>query len=281
MGGSFAKAVRQYVLCGPSGKGRILACDANAASLSRAKEEHIIDGAFPKEKVSALLSESDIVFVCLYPKDTVEFLRANKGAFKSGSIVIDISGVKRYIYSSLKDLVREDTDLILIHPMAGNEKEGFSASSGEVFNGRNCVIIPHSGNRGENLNLIKSLISALGFSRIVETDPSTHDRKIAFTSQLCHVIASALVDSAEDDKITAFGGGSFEDLTRIAMINAPLWTELFLENKDDLLSHIENFEKSLDEIKAFIQTDNARSLTAFLENVRTRRTSMSSMDIKV
>lgn len=281
MGGSLAKALREYVLCAPKASGRILACDANGASLAKAAEERVTDGSFRKDEVPEMLKLCDIVFVCLYPKDTVEFLISHKMAFKSGSAVCDISGVKSYIFSQLPRLVRDDVDFVLLHPMAGNEREGFGASSGEVFNGRNCVLIPHSRNKPETLELFRSLITALGFSRIVETDAATHDRKIAFTSQLCHVIASALVDSAEDDRITAFGGGSFEDLTRIAMINAPLWTELFLENKQNLLSHIENFEASLDEIKGFIKKDDAASLTDYLENVRRRRIRMSSMDIKV
>ena len=82
-------------------------------------------------------------------------------------------------------------------------------------------MMPLEHTDAEDLRLFKCLITAMGFTRIVETDANVHDHKIAFTSQLCHVIASALVDSAEDTEVTAFGGGSFEDLTRIALINAP------------------------------------------------------------
>ena len=130
----------------------------------------------------------------------------------------------------------------------------------------------------ENLELFKQLVSLMGFTRIVETDAFVHDHKIAFTSQLCHVIASALVDSAEDSKITAFGGGSFEDLTRIAMINAPLWTELFLANKKELLAHISSFESSLSKLKNFIQNGDAASLEKTLTEVREKRISMGRID---
>ncbi len=125
--------------------------------------------------------------------------------------------------------------------------------------------------------MLKSLAADIGFTRIIETTAKIHDHKIAFTSQLCHVIASALVESAEDTEITAFGGGSFEDLTRIAMINAPLWTELFIENKEDLLHHIEVFEKSLNHFKKSIIEDDSTTLMRSLEKVRPRRIDMARL----
>ena len=140
--------------------------------------------------------------------------------------------------------------------------------------------MPLKESKKENIDLFKSLVTEIGFSRIVETDGRVHDHKIAFTSQLCHVLASCLVDSAENSDVTQFGGGSFEDLTRIAMINAPLWTELFLANKNELLSHIESFENSLTTLKNFIKKDDAPGCESYLENVRTKRLEMSRIDVK-
>ena len=124
---------------------------------------------------------------------------------------------------------------------------------------------------------MRGFVPAICFSRIAETDCDTHDYKIGFTSQLCHVIASALVESAEDPEITAFGGGSFEDLTRIAMINAPLWTELFISNKEKLVEHIENFEKKMEEFKKDIQNEDSEALKAILEDTREKRIRMGSI----
>ena len=95
------------------------------------------------------------------------------------------------------------------------------------------------------------------------TTAEDHDKMIAFTSQLCHVIASALVDSAEDTNVTAFGGGSFEDLTRIAMINAPLWTELFIADKKELVNHISEFQASLETLKAAIENEDSEKLNGY------------------
>lgn len=131
--------------------------------------------------------------------------------------------------------------------------------------------MPYPHTKEENIKILKSIIYKIGFTNIITTDYKTHDHKIAFTSQLCHIIASALVESAEDTEITQFGGGSFEDLTRIAMINAPLWTELFLANKTELLSHIESFEKSLNKIKLQIENSEEKKLQENLELVRSKR----------
>jgi prephenate dehydrogenase len=119
------------------------------------------------------------------------------------------------------------------------------------------------------------LIYRLGFARITVTTAEDHDRKIAFTSQLCHVVAAALIDCEDDMSITRFGGGSFEDLTRIAMLNVPMWSELFLENRTELLSRIAEFEGSLDALKTLIARKDRPALEERLAAVRDRRTRMA------
>ena len=118
-------------------------------------------------------------------------------------------------------------------------------------------------NKPENVELLKQVITKMGFSKITLTNSDDHDNKIGFTSQLCHVVASAMVESAENDEITSFGGGSFEDLTRIAMINAPLWTELFISNKEKLVAHIQNFKDKLTQMENLIQNQDEEALKEF------------------
>ena len=277
MGGSLAKAIRGNVLGAPAAKGRILGYDINVASLEQAASQHIVDAVYDTQGVDKMLAQCDVVYVCLYPHATVQFLKEHRAAFKSGAIISDISGVKALLFANLGDIVREDTDFIPGHPMAGSEREGFAYSSGDIFQNHNYILMPLEHTRPEKLALFRSLISAMGFTRIVETDAHVHDHKIAFTSQLCHVIASALVDSAEDTGVTAFGGGSFEDLTRIAMINAPLWAELFLANRDELLLHIDKFMHSLESLRGYIADGSSADIEAYLENVRTRRVAMNTI----
>ncbi len=272
MGGSVAKAIRSSA----DTQDKIYALDKNDESLSAALTSKIIDKAFTPSETKQMLAEADMIFVCLYPAATLGFFREHKNNYKNGAIITDISGVKHELAVNMEEIRPANAHLILGHPMAGGEKEGFAASKGEYFINHNYILIkPKEGYEDQAaVEKLRSIITKMGFSRITEVDADTHDNKIGFTSQLCHVVASAMVESAGDPEITSFGGGSFEDLTRIAMINAPLWTELFLANREKLIAHIENFESQLDNIKKLIETQDANGLQSLLQDVRNKRIQM-------
>ena len=276
MGGSIARSIRENILNEKSSSGKIYAFDINQTSLDLAKNENIIDQGFSKDDVKNMLQLCDVVFICLYPKKTIEFLKENKENFKNGSVITDISGVKS-IYDNMEEVFPTNADFILGHPMAGGEKEGFANSNENYFINHNYIIIPQERNKLESIKLMENLVTAMKFSRITKTDCKTHDEKIGFTSQLCHVVASAMVESAEDSSITSFGGGSFEDLTRIAMINAPLWTELFLSNKVALLKHIKSFISKMQEFETLIQNEDEQQLEDLLKDVRKKRIEMNEL----
>ena len=277
MGGSFAKSIRQNILSQNGAAGRIFVCNRSTSCLSMALEEGVADAAYTADKAGEMIAECDVVFICLYPHATLDFLKMHRADFKTGSIVTDISGVKGIFERELPSILRDDVDFIIGHPMAGGEKEGYANSDARFFVNHNYILCPSERNKSQNLDFMRALVLALGFSRITETSCDTHDYKIGFTSQLCHVIASALVESAEDSAITAFGGGSFEDLTRIAMINAPLWTELFIANKEKLVSHIEHFQQKMDEFKNAINAEDKEALKSLLEDTREKRLMMGSI----
>lgn len=277
MGGSIAKAIRERILCRSGAEGKIYVCNRSTACLTQALAEGIADKAFTSAEYEKMLPECDFVYVCLYPQATIDFLEKNREFFKSGAIVTDISGVKGIFEKSLPSILRPDVDFIIGHPMAGGEKEGYANSTAKMFIDHNYILCPIESNRPENLELMRNFISEIGFTRITETTCDIHDYKIGFTSQLCHVIACSLVDSAKDDQITAFGGGSFEDLTRIAMINAPLWTELFVSNREKLVDHIENFENQIEKFKNAIKTKDTAKLMSLMEESREKRIKMGSI----
>ena len=276
MGGSFARAIQENILEVKEATGKIYACDRNEYSLKEALKYSVIDEGFSPENVDEMLKNCDVVIICLYPALIVDFMKEHKTAFKKGAIVTDISGVKAIYKNHFDEFETDNYDFIVGHPMAGGEKEGFVAAKGEYFKNHNYLLLPRSTNKPENLNLLRELIYSIGFSKITDTDIDTHDYNIGFTSQLCHVVASAMVLSAPNDEITAFGGGSFEDLTRIAMINAPLWTELFLENKDKLLPHIKNLGDQLKLFEEMIQNDEREKMEDVLRNVRLHRQAMQA-----
>ena len=276
MGGSVAKAIRSNIISHEDSDGKIFALDKNNESLFAALTSGIIDRAFTPSETKDLLGQADMVFICLYPAATLDFLKEHKSDFKNDAIITDISGVKHELSLAFDEIKPSNAHLILGHPMAGGEKEGFAASKGEYFLNHNYILIkPDNGYEDQAaVEKFRKIIRGMGFSRITEVDADTHDNKIGFTSQLCHVVASAMVESAGDPEITSFGGGSFEDLTRIAMINAPLWTELFLANREKLVAHIENFESQLDNLKKLIETQDANGLQSLLADVRQKRIAM-------
>lgn len=269
MGGALAMGIRKQ------NPDKICAFDINEEVLEDALSKKVIDwGVSEPEGIRQILKESDLVVICLYPQLALDFILEYMQDFKQNAVITDITGVKKLLVDHLKGVLREDLDLILGHPMAGSEKEGFGNADDSIFKDRNYILVPQPENRPENLAFIREIIRNLGFVNIVETTAEIHDQKIAFTSQLCHVIASALVDSEDDLHITDYEGGSFGDLTRIAMINAGMWTELFICNKEALVDQIEKFENSMDTMKKMIQAEDSAGLTEILSNVRKKRITM-------
>jgi prephenate dehydrogenase len=267
MGGAVAMAL------GKLAPARLLACDPDAGAAGAALAEGVIHEAFTD--AAAMLGRCDLVYLCINPSALLGFMDAHMNDFKSGTLITDIAGVKGNIVKVMEVKLRGDLDFIPGHPMAGSEKGGYAQAHKCDFRGKNYILTPLKRNKTENLSYLKDLIRRMGFGRITVTTPEDHDRKIAFTSQLCHIIAASLIDCEADTEITRFGGGSFEDLTRIAMLNVPMWTELFLENKKELLARIGRFEESLDAIRALIAADDRAALEARLGAVRERRLAMT------
>jgi prephenate dehydrogenase len=270
MGGAFALALRKADF--PRGA-RILACDTDRQTLTAAKADGVIDEGFHAPR--RMLPQCELVFLCLAPRAALGFMKTWMGLFRSGALITDIAGIKRPICEGMEESLRGDLDFIPGHPMAGTEKNGYPHAKDCVFRGRGYILVPLKRNRPENLAFMKEFIRRAGFTRIVETTWENHDRKIAFTSQLCHLIAASLIACQTDTAITRFGGGSFEDLTRIAILNAPMWTELFIENSAFLLEQIQKFEKSLKALKTLIAGGEEQKLLAALAAVRGRRAEMA------
>lgn len=272
MGGALAIGLRKQ---GPK---KIFGYDIKPQVIEKALSQGVIDdGVTDSQGLQKMLVQCDLVFICLNPMNALAFMALYMEDFKTGAIITDITGVKGVIVNNLGNLLRRDIDFIPGHPMAGSEKEGYGGADDRIFKNRNYILTPLPSNQPENIAFIREIVTALGFNHIVETTCGIHDEKIAFTSQLCHVIAAALVDCEDDLSITDFEGGSFGDLTRIAMINAPMWTELFICNRDNLLHQIEKFEASLDTMKAMILAEEKTELIDRLTSVREKRIAMGEI----
>lgn len=230
----------------------------------------LIDEGYLDAKIP--LKRSDLVIVCLYPNLVKAFINENLNNFKPGTIITDVTGIKKGLVDEIMEVIPEDIDFVFAHPMAGREKKGLEYSSAEVFRGANYIITPTDNNKEESIKIIESMASSMGFKNIIKLDPKKHDEVIAFTSQLPHAIAVALVNS--DDLNIDTGsvvGDSYRDLTRIAQINEELWAELFIGNKDNLIQKIELFQNKLEVLKMAISNQEEQVLEEEFKKSSDRR----------
>ena len=264
IGGSFLMALKE------AGYKDVYGIDINEDSLRKAKQKGLIIDGFVNGK--DIVSKADLIIISLYPRLVKNFIIENRDDFKDGAIITDATGIKEFFIKDIVDILPKNIDFIFGHPMAGREKKGIDFASAEVFKGANYIITPIERNKPQNLDLIKSLVYEIGFKRVKMITPKYHDEMIGFVSQLPHAIAVGLINSDIEGRETgSFIGDSYRDLTRIANINEDLWAELFLENKENLLQCIENFETELDKIKKAVKCNDADKLKElFIKSTKRR-----------
>jgi prephenate dehydrogenase len=263
MGGSFAKSLKSL-------GHTIYGYDTNIASLRYAIEQGIIDSG--STFASDVLPHSHLVIICLYPQDTVTFIKHHMNLFASHTIITDISGIKQMIYDQVIDCLRPDIDFILGHPIAGKEKRGIEYADANIFKKANYVLCSTPRNKPAHIKLLEDLIYDMGFGNIVHTTPQTHDSLIAFTSQLTHLIALSIVNAnPKDTDISTFIGDSYRDLTRIAMINETLWSELFIQNKDELIKQLNRFLDEINKFKYALESNDQSDLVELMKQASALR----------
>lgn len=226
-------------------------------------------GAIQKELKKEDLSACDLVIVSLYPEATVNYIKENASLFKKGAIVMDVSGVKRYVCDALYDTARENGFVFLgAHPMAGYHFSGFDYSSAEMFNNASMILTPYEDTPKQAVETVKELFLKIGFTNIQLATPDEHDKIIAFTSQLAHVVSNAYVKSPEALLHKGFSAGSYKDLTRVAYLNENMWSELFLENRDNLIKEIDSIVNNLVQYKKALENNDREGLTDLLRDGR-------------
>jgi prephenate dehydrogenase len=214
----------------------------------------------------------DVVYLCIYPSGIVPFVRQYQGLAKPNSVWIDIAGVKQSLIEGILPILRNDLDFVFTHPIAGREKVGVAFAKGNLFEAANYILTQTSKNKPESIALALTLAEELGFETMTAVDAAVHDDIIAYTSQLTHVLGLALVDSGDDTvDLSRFIGDSYRDLTRIAMINEPLWSELFLANKSRLLAKIDRFQEVLEEYRKLIEEGDKDALEAKMKHAKDKR----------
>lgn len=208
----------------------------------------------------------DAVFVALPPKAAVKFLNENE--FKDGAVVADICGVKGYLE---KEIYKKPRNFRYLgtHPMAGKEVSGVENACADLFDGASIIIVNNQNSDIYAVQLITELAAEMGFKKIIECSSDEHDRKIAYTSQLAHVVSNAYVKNEEIKGCLGFTGGSFQDMTRIAGVDENVWTELYLLNKKNLSLQIASLISSLEDIKSALDDGDEEELKRVLKYGRT------------
>lgn len=259
IGGSLAKAIKKNT------DYSCFALDINHAAISGALAQEAIDGEMTVED----LHSCDVVMICLHPAQTVDLILKNKDRFKKGGIVIDTCGVKGEIVKAVeKPLAEANVSFLGCHPMAGREFSGFAYSVDNLFEKASFIMTPTDDTPMKVVREVSQLAYEIGFARVVNATAEEHDRIIAFTSQLAHVVSSAYVKSPSLLKQSGFSAGSFKDLTRVAKLNEDMWTELFMMNKEPLIDEIDCIIARLGEYRDAISSSDPQTLRELLKNGR-------------
>lgn len=217
------------------------------------------------DKAAHDFCDYDVVFVALPPKATLEFICGT--AFKNGALVSDICGVKGFIEKAVFSKPR-NFKYVGCHPMAGKEVSGIQNACAELFDGANMVITRNAHTDLPALEALRGLTAAMCFGRLIECTAEIHDKKIAYTSQLAHIVANAYVKDNEIDSCFGFTGGSFQDMTRIAGVDEGVWAALYMENAENVSDKIASLINSLAEIKNAIDGGNEQALREALKEGR-------------
>ena len=207
-----------------------------------------------------LVSSADHIIFGLYPTALIEWFRTYGHLLKPGCIFTDVSGVKTGLVEPVQAMCPAGVEFIASHPMAGRETSSVEHAAEVNFAPANFIITPTEKNTQAGIDWCRDLAEALGFKRISVLTPAEHDHMIGYVSQLCHAIAVSLMCAADNSELANYTGDSFRDLTRIARINDKMWAELFLWNKDNLISEIDMFESALQDMREKLVRDDREGL---------------------
>ena len=188
-----------------------------------------------------------------------------------GTIVTDVTGVKGAVVSRVQKALPQGVEFISAHPMAGRECGGVENSDDAIFHGANYIVVPTEDNTEEAIHLCAKLGEELGFSRISFLSPEEHDEMVGFVSQLTHCIAVSLMTCNQTEHLEDYTGDSFRDLTRIARINDEMWSELFLLNREGLVSQIDTFTEELDTLRQHLENGDREALREMMRTSTKRR----------
>ena len=267
IGGSFAKAYKEYT------NARVLGYNRTVSTTHFAIMDGTLDGELLLEKPAdagdqtsgnynqGYLSDCDLVIISLYNQAIIDFVKNNAANFKKGALVIDAGGLKRRICRECFPIAREyGFTFVGGHPMAGKKYSGYKYSTGKLYRDASMIIVPDESYDMFLIERIKDALCPCNFGSITVCSADRHDQMIAFTSEMAHIVSNAYIKSPTAREHRGFSAGSYKDMTRVAWLNEDMWTEIFLENKDNLIYELDTIIKYLDEYKEALVNDDSQKL---------------------
>ena len=262
IGGSFAKAFKR------SEGITVLGYNRNKSMQDFA----ILSGAVDAPLEFEDISRCDLLLLTAYPEAAADYLKQAAPYIGKNTLVMDCLGTKREI-CNLAFSLAEEYGFCYVggHPMAGTHNSGFKYSRANMFDGAPMVIVPPTNYDMVLLDRVKQLLAPVGFGSITVTTADKHDEMIAFTSQMAHIVSNAYIKSPTAGSHKGFSAGSYKDLTRVAWLNPQMWTELFLENGDNLLKELDFLIDRLGEYRKAIAENDSETLIRILDEGRMRK----------
>ena len=264
IGGSLARA---YKLAGHT----VYVKNRDESMLSFAMLSGAVDGKLNEDTIP----QCDLILLAIYPAGSADWLEANAPLISKKALVIDCCGTKQLVCQRCFPIAKEyGFTFVGGHPMAGSQFSGFKYSRASLFQGAPMVLVPPVYDDMALLQRVKDALEPCGFGFFSVTTAADHDRMIAFTSQMPHILSNAFIKSPTALEHKGFSAGSYRDLTRVAWLNPGMWTELFLANRDPLTEELDILIKNLSLFRDAIQADDAETLSAMLKSARERKESV-------
>ena len=259
IGGSMAKSIKNRTAH------TVWGIDLDQETMMMARMCGAIDGPLTAEN----LPRADLILIAIRPGAAIQWVREHTDRIAKSAILVDLCGVKRTVVAAIAP-VAEQHGFAYIggHPMAGRERGGFTASTEDLYVGASMILTPDKRTDMHLLETLKAFFLDLGFAGLTFSTPEEHDRIIAFTSQLAHIVSSAYVKSPEAQKRRGFSAGSFQDMTRVARLDEDMWTELFLDDEDFLTKELDELIGHLTDYRNALRDKDAQRLHDLLKEGR-------------
>lgn len=232
----------------------------------------MLSGAVDGKLDASTINQCDLILLAIYPGGCADWLEANASAIRPDALVIDCCGIKEEVCRRCFPLAEQyGFTFIGGHPMAGSHFSGFKYSRADLFQGAPMVLVPPIFDDMALLQCVKDALAPCGFGSYSVTTAADHDRMIAFTSQMPHILSNAFIKSPTALEHRGFSAGSYKDLTRVAWLNAGMWSELFLENRENLLTELDVYIENLTAYRKAIADRDSSTLFQLLEDGRIRK----------